>query len=368
MTENKEKIEQEIIQEMVSFNDKHEFCGKIRERLGGNESPRIGIFMHDTPDPDCFGSAVGLQKILSVIVPDASFKLVYGGEISHPQNKTMVNVLNLMLTNRSEIPSIEEEFDLIFCVDVMPERCGLKEVGCFMAFDHHKVETNKAENIDIRMVGSTATIIWDYMQELKIGFAKNDEADSAIATGMVLAIKTDTNDLSSDNLTEIDMDAYKDLMTNCSSKLLGNLINYPIPPYHFELRKRLDIEDNTRYKDGVFIGAIGYVPPSKRDVLPTTAEERARVEGVDTAFVFAIVGSNIEVCVRSSSLSVDVNTLCRKVFGKENGGGKAGAGAARIPMNFLSVENSPSEIQNVVWDGVKEFMFHKIQEEMADQR
>ena len=368
MTENKKALEESTLEETESFDANHDFAKKILEKTKEIASPRIGIFMHDTPDPDCIGSAVGLQKILSTILPESSFKLVYGGEISHPQNKTMVNVLNIMLTNRMDIIDIEKEFDLIFCVDVMPERCGLKDIGCYMAFDHHKVESQKLEEVDIRMVGATATIIWDYMRELGISFKKNDETDSAIATGMVLAIKTDTNDLSSDNLTEIDMDAYKDLMTHCSSKLLASLINYPIPPYHFELRKRLDIDKNVRYKDGVFIGAIGYVPPSKRDVLPTTAEERARVEGVDTSFVFAIVGSCIEVCVRSSSLSVDVNTLCRKVFGKENGGGKAGAGAARIPMGFLSVENTPPEIQEVVWEGVKEFMFHKIQEEMADQR
>ena len=366
MTENKEKLKKE--KEVQTINLEHEFAERLLNKASDLESPRIGIFMHDTPDPDCLGSACGLRKIVSAILPEASFKLVHGGEISHPQNKTMVNVLNIMLTHRDEITNIEEDFDIIFCVDVMPERCGLKDIGCFMVFDHHKVETEKAEYMDVRLVGSTATIIWDYMQELGIKFIKIDEVDSSIATGMVLAIKTDTNDLSSDNMTELDMDAYKDLVSHGSSKLLASLINYPIPPYHFELRKRLDIEENSRYKDGVFVGAIGYIPPSKRDVLPTTAEERARVEGVDTAFVFAIVGSNIEVCVRSSSLSVDVNTLCRKVFGKENGGGKAGAGAARIPMNFLSIEDSPVEIQETVWKGVRDFMFYKIQEEMSDQR
>jgi nanoRNase/pAp phosphatase (c-di-AMP/oligoRNAs hydrolase) len=90
------------------------------------------------------------------------------------------------------------------------------------------------------------------------------------------------------------------------------------------------------------------------------ADERSMLEGIETAFVFGIVGDNIEVCVRSVNLSVDVNSLCQKLFGKEYAGGKMGSGAAKIPMGFLSVSGSSDDMREKMWESVKDFVTDKI--------
>jgi len=84
------------------------------------------------------------------------------------------------------------------------------------------------------------------------------------------------------------------------------------------------------------------------------------VEGIQTAIVFAIVGDHIEASVRSVGLSVDVNALCQKIFGKQYAGGKQGSGAAKIPMSFLDISDCSDDVQEKMWESIKEFMIQKI--------
>jgi len=286
---------------------------------------------------------------------------LYSGEISHAQNRTMVNVLSIPLTNKDEIVNITEEFDIFITVDVLPERCLDKDIPCLMAIDHHRTTTKNAEITDIRAVGATSSIIWDYMQKEDIHFEASNDQDEIVATALLMGIKTDTSDLVSENITDLDFQAYRHLLEHVNRRHLSAIISYPIPPHFFELRSNLDHEENIQSDGGVFVGGVGYISASKRDALPALAEERARAEGIETAFVFGIIGDNIEVSVRSVGLSVDVNALCQKLFGKQYAGGKMGAGAAKVPMGLLAPDSStPIEVKEKVWQAVKERMIDRI--------
>ena len=334
---------------------------KFKEAVVSSKKERVAIVMHDNPDPDSIASAMGLERILLSWNSEIKCKLLYSGEISHSQNKTMVNVLSIPLVDIAEIEDIQEEFDIFITVDVLPERCLDKDIPCLMAIDHHRSDTKRAEIQDIRPVGATSSIIWEYMQIEGIKFKKSDEHDAIIATALLMGIKTDTSDLVSDNITDLDFQAYRNLLEHVNQRHLSAIISYPIPPHFFELRSNLDQEENIRSDGGVFVGGVGYISSSKRDALPALAEERARVEGIETAFVFGIVGENIEVSVRSVGLSVDVNALCQKLFGKQYAGGKMGAGAAKIPLGFMALDpNVPNEVKDKVWEAVKERIIDKI--------
>ena len=325
------------------------------------EKTRIAIVMHDNPDPDCIGASWGLTKLLQTWNPESKCTLLYSGEVSHSQNKTLVNVLNIPLVNINEFEKIDEEFDIFIAIDVTPERSLPEGTKCLMTIDHHRVETKKSKIADIRTVGSVCSIVWEYLKKEGIEFKENDEADSAIATALLVGIKTDTSDFVGENVSDLDFEAYKNLIGMVNRRQLSSIVNYPIPPYHFEIRSRLDQPENIRIDNGVFVGGVGYITHSKRDALPMMADERSRVEGIDTAFVFGIVGDHIEVSVRSVGVAVDVNALCQKIFGKQYAGGKAGAGASKIPMGFLSIKtNTPNLIQDKMWDAVKELMIDKI--------
>lgn len=333
-----------------------------------NPQAEIALVMHDNPDPDCVGAAFGLQKLIKSWLPEAKCSFIHGGEISHPQNKTMVNVLNLQLVNRDGQNISNSTHQAFVSIDCLPDRCGLSGVEFLMSIDHHKGDTKKSKIKDVRMVGSCSSIIVEYLQKEGVKFDKDNDDDQDVATALVMGIKTDTSDLSSDSTTDLDFDAYKYLIGYVNQNKLASIIRYPFPPYYFELRSKLDQEGNSYSENGIFIGGIGYIQPSKRDVLPTIAEERSRVEGINTAFIFAIVGSNIEISVRSNGLSVDVNSICQNIFGKEYAGGKMGAGAGKCPMGHLSIEDDPVELQEKMWIAIREKVIYSISKEMSNHR
>jgi len=330
----------------------------IQENLS---KTKIAIVLHCNPDPDCISSAMGFEKILKVWNSDIQCTYLYSGEIAHPQNKTLVNVLNINLTNITEIENLKEQYDFFITVDIMPERCLPEDIECLMSVDHHRVETKRSKFTDIRFVGATASIIWDYLQQENIEFQDNDDEDAIIATALLIGIKTDTANLTTENVAELDWKASQSLMGFVNRRYLSSIENYPIPPYYFELRRQLDKEENFKIDNGVFVGGIGYITQTKRDALSNMADERARVEGIETAFIFAIVDDCIEVSVRSVGLAVDVNALSQKIFGKQYAGGKQGAAAGKVPLGFLSPHaHSSEEVKDKIWEAVKSFMMDKI--------
>jgi nanoRNase/pAp phosphatase (c-di-AMP/oligoRNAs hydrolase) len=336
---------------------------RLKEYIEANlDKTNVAIGLHYTPDPDAIASGLGLAKILKHLNPDIQTSILYTGEISHVQNRTMVNVLNIPLAKMDEIEDITV-FDIYCTVDCTPERSFPKEVtNCLITIDHHKGDTKKAEIVDIRHVGSTASIIWEYMNELGINLDESEDEDTVIATALVLGIRTDTQNLVSENTTDLEYKATQSLMPVVNKQYLTSIEDYPIPSYFFDLRSRLDKKENVFSEGSLFIGGIGYISSSRRDVIPAMADERKRMEGVETAIIFAVVDTHIEVSVRSQSVSVDVNDLCQKIFGKEHGGGKSGAGAAKVPMEFLSISpHTPDEIKDKMWEAVKALIFDKIQ-------
>lgn len=331
---------------------------------GLEENAHIAIVMHENPDPDAIGAALGLKKLFRIWKPEVKCSNIYSGEISHSQNKTMVNVLNVTMVHVSEIEDFGV-YSFFALVDCVPDRClpfiENKDVKCNFVIDHHRSETKKANISDVRSVGSTSTMVWEYLKKEEIEFDKNSDEDSVVATALLVGIKTDTQDLVTENVTNLDFEAYKSLMHHIDRGKLSSIINYPIPSYQLELRNKLDTEGNFKMDNGVFVGGIGNISTSKRDVLPILADERSRLEDVNTAFIFAIVGDDLCVSVRSINLAVDVNALCQKIFGKDNAGGKQGAGAAKLPLGFFVVNpDSPQEIKDKQWEFVRSFLIGRI--------
>jgi len=348
---------------------------KLKEALlseEGGEPPSIAVLVHSNPDPDCIGAAKGFEQLVKSWNPDSKVTIIYDGEVSHPQNKTILKILNISMTHRDDIgrrpEDLEKVADHFVVIDVMPERCDMGNIKPLLVLDHHPVDTKNAQIKDIRQVGSCCTLIWEYLNLEKVEFDDKSDDDSSVATAMLVGLKTDTMDLISDKVTDLDFLAFKDLLEKANKTKLASIINYPIPSYLFDLRVRLECEGNCITNNGLYVGGIGYIPPNKRDALPTIAEERARTEGIDTAFIFAVVGDKIEVCIRSNSPSVDVKELCHKIFGKEHGGGHPRAGAVRIPMGFLSIKDSDQDMQDKMWNSVRDFVMTKITSEMSLQR
>lgn len=332
-----------------------------------DKSKKIAIFTHTTPDPDAIGAAIGIKWFLKKKYSVQS-EIFYNGEISHPQNKTMLNVLSISLSCMEEyeedILNNPNTFQKIVLVDCAEKNSGIEKADAII--DHHRVKI-KADSYDfllIKEVGACCSLVWNLIQDNKVDFDGSDE-DKIVATAMLLGIKTDTNDLLSETTTEMDNAAYQDLSRKSDISKISAILNYPLPKYLFDLEIDALKEENGKQINATFLTFLGVLSPAKRDSLPILADKLIRIEGISTSIIFCIIEKNIEASIRSKDVSLDVDAFCKKIFGREYGGGKYGAGGAKIPMGFMNIADELPEVQNVISLAVKAKIMSKIEKEIT---
>lgn len=320
------------------------------EEHSENDKPHVNIVVHSSPDPDATGSAMGMQAILRHYGFDST--IYYDGEISHPQNKTIMNVLNISMARAKEpIDGIN------ICVDCTPHNSVAKSAE--LVIDHHKNQNGRVKYSIINpSYGACATIIWEIIKDLELDFG---EEEAGLYTALLLGIRTDTNDLISENMIKNDFVAYQELLDKADKESIQKVMNYPFPRYLYEKRLVLHEEGNSTESNGVFIGGIGMIPATQRDAIAILAEEYARMESVQTAVIFAITDKRfLEVSVRSSNVSLDVNQMCSDLFG-DFGGGTSFKGGAKIPLHFY--EDMDEKSAQEFWKTTRRHMFKKVLKE-----
>lgn len=349
-------MEKENENEQSEENTIKKIIKKIKS-LDSNKN-KIAIFTHDSPDPDSIGSARGLQWLLSkkFSIPSCIY---YQGEISHPQNRTMVNILDVHLHKFEEF---EDNQDILkISVDCTEKNIYIDNID--IAIDHHRV-TSDAKIGLIEPIGAASTLIHEIIKECKVKF--EDEVDQDVATSLFLGIRIDTQELISETTTDRDFNAFKSLSENINRKKLANIINYPLPNYFFELEREINKIDsegefiNQKIKGSCFVGCIGVISSAKRDSIVMLVDKVVRMEGIETAVVFGIIGDNLVASIRSDNSSLDVNTFSQTIFGKKYGGGKLGSAGASVPLGIFTLNDVPEETKEKLWDAIKETIFHKV--------
>ena len=319
----------------------------------------IPIIIHNNPDPDAMSAAWGL----SIYLKHKNLKckgIYYAGEISHPMNKAMVTLLDINL-----IDYIEEPFELgLKAILVDTNNIGpgtnqpsipIANVEIVAVIDHHKGKNPDNAVIDRRQVGAAASIVWDYLKEIGYDFV-NDEG-CLLATAIVTGVFTDTENLMSDNLTDLDFKTYESLIRSADKQKLASIMNYPLPQYLFELRQQAFLEENKKTSESIIVSGVGIISSAKRDALPVIADEFIRMPGITTSVVFAIIEDHIIISARSKNVTLDVGDFLNTCFG--TGGGKPGAGGARVPLGFFS-SNGNNDLDNEVWELAKKMVFNKV--------
>ena len=328
---------------------------KFIEFLEDKEKSNVNIILHDAPDPDAIGSAIGLAQVLYAY--GKKYGIYYSGAISHPQNKTLVNVLNIVLNRINNESSLKKESYNI-CVDCTPKNSVVEDATAVI--DHHKnSEHYNGIKINDPAFGACSTIIWNIAK--KVGADKIEKNGVDIFTPLLIGIRTDTNDLISENMSEEDFEAYQELLKKSDKEALQKIMNYPLPKYLYEKRVLLHKSGNNYEKNGVFIGGIEFITSDKRDAISILAEEYARMESVNTAIIFAVVDEqNLQISVRSSNVSLDVGSMCKDLF-DGYGGGSSFKGGANIPLNFYKDlgENEKEDF----WKITRRHMFRKVLKE-----
>ena len=312
---------------------------------------KSAIFTHPFPDPDAIGSMMGMKWIFSKF--GISSDLYYSGAISHPQNRSMVNLLDPELILADSFKCGENNI-LKVLVDSVPNNAGIScdsEIVFDLIIDHHKESPINFEGMFINLkAGSACATVYELIDKLGLSFDEDNQIDTKVATAMMVGITTDTENLMSDDCSDFEFEAWSKLFPFRDSVLLKQIVNFERPKFWID--SKATACSNAVVEESVGVVGMGSIPAKHRDMIADMADEMVTWEDINTAVVFALVeGNRIEGCVRTKASSLSVPALCLELGGKYGkGGGKLGKGAYRYELAGASLdEDDDEEIKQGSW-------------------
>ena len=319
---------------------------------------KVAIFSHRCPDPDAIASMMGIAWLVERVF-GATTQMFYGGEISHPQNVSMINLMSPSLTRAAEYDPAK--FDLNILVDTIPSYAGVDKhkITFDVVIDHHKELPQDFSGLVIhRKVGSCASIVYDlikYIVPKENWFSNEVDADVKVATALIAGIMTDTTFMLSEDCTEYERHAFNELFEFRDGDILHQIIFFKRRKLWVDMKaeacKHAKIDE-----EGVAIVSLGLLPEKERDLISDMAQEMVSWASVETAVAFGVVGGDrIEGSVRSLNASLNVSEFCKKLAGKcGTGGGKQGKGAYQLPLAGFSIDidEDVNDAQEA-WDSIK---------------
>ena len=181
-------------------------ANKIKELIDLLKGHRVFIQTHNFPDQDAIASAFGLQVLLRHFGIETT--LCHHGAVERAVTANMVTDLGIeMLSDELDESGNDgmTEEDYIITVDSQKGSGNIDdligdEVACI---DHHPtfVEVEDYKYMDVRIVGSCATIIADYYRECGVEMPEN------VATALLYGLKCDTRNFTR-GVTALDVEIY----------------------------------------------------------------------------------------------------------------------------------------------------------------
>ena len=310
-------------------------------------SKPLAVVTHDNPDPDAIASAIALTRIAERFGVDS--EAYYFGEISHQENRALVNLLSLSLTATTPESFSVEEFGAIALVD--HARPGVNdglppETIVRFVIDHHPQREPIDERggyLDIRpAMGSTSTIMVEYFQQLAI------TPDESLATALLYGIQTDTDGFTR-GVAPADFEAAAFLSEYADERALTKIES---PTMSHTVADTLAAAIADREVRGTALAScVGRL--SERDALPQAADKLLDMKGVETVIVFGYDEETIYVSGRSRGSAVDLGETLRDALDQVgSAGGHATMAGAQVPMGMLDTVEEWETLSVVVHDTI----------------
>jgi len=315
-----------------------------------SETDEIAVVCHDNPDPDCIASALAVRAIAEEMGVDET-DILYGGEVSHQQNRAFVNLLEVSMSEFEDADL--SEYDTVGFVDHAVKGANNPVPEGFevdFVIDHHPPDNGvDARLADVRQdYGATTTILVEYLQELDVTPEKN------VATALLFAIRSETLEYLR-GTTPKEYEASKYLHGLADIDLLGRMTNPAFTP------ETLDTIGtavrNREVRASTVVSGVGVI--SERDALPQAADYLTRLEGVATVLVFGIVEDEIDISARSNDERINLDRVMDDAFGDVgSGGGHREMAGAQVPLGvFADMAESEERMIKLVNEMVKKRFF-----------
>ncbi|ELY99674.1 phosphoesterase RecJ domain-containing protein [Natrialba chahannaoensis JCM 10990] len=300
----------------------------------------LAVVMHDNPDPDAIASAVALTDIAESVGVAAD--ACYSGDISHQENRAMVNLLDLSLRNLSPGESLDA-YGSIALVD--HSRPGVNDQlsedrHVDIVIDHHPPRGPvPSDFVELREhVGATSTILTEYIDRFNLSF------DSSTATALLYGIRIDTNDFTRE-VSPADFEAASTLYPHVDTSVLRQIEQPTVEGETLETIARA-IKNRVQH-DSVAVASVGRI--GNRDALPQAADQLLAMGGIDTTLVFGFRDEMAFLSARSRSNDVDLGETLRDGFDQiGSAGGHADMAGAQLEVGILGRLDDEDEVESIV--------------------
>jgi len=309
---------------------------KLRRALQGVGGP-IAVVAHDNPDPDAIASALALARLADAVGVDA--QACYYGEISHQENRALVNLLDLDLRQLdADDPDHLEEFAGFALVD--HSRPGVndqlpEDLPIDVVVDHHPPRGPvDAGFVDLRStVGATSTLMTEYFAEFGV------EIDETVATALLYGIRIDTWDFSRE-VSQSDFEAAATLVPHAD---IGLLERVESPSISGDTLETVASAIRNRDRRGsILTSFVGDL--ADRDSLAQAADRLLDMEGVTTTVVYGVLDDVVYVSARAQGSELDLGETLRLAYNRiGSAGGHTDMAGAQIPVGMLATADEDGE-------------------------
>ncbi|NLI62392.1 MAG: potassium transporter TrkA [Methanosarcinaceae archaeon] len=311
--------------------------------LEENRNIKLGIVVHDNPDPDAISSGFALKEIAKKF--NIEGEILYDGKIGHHENKAFVNLLGLKLNkiNGSEDYKKYDKLAMVDCSRPQVNNSVPVDSNIAIVIDHHEKGEDEihAEFVDIRTnVGSTATIMTRYLQQFDVPISKE------LAAALLYGIRTDTNDFRR-NTTSEDFSAASYLHPLSDHDLLTQVETSTLSVETLEILS--EAIQNRQVVGSILLSNVGFI--RDRDTLPQAADYLLKMEGISVTVIYGVVGDSISVSARNDDIRVQLGDVMRQAFG-ENAGGHSNSAGAKIPLGLFSDAKDKGTLLKLIEESV----------------
>ncbi|RJS72862.1 MAG: potassium transporter TrkA [Candidatus Syntrophoarchaeum sp. WYZ-LMO15] len=324
---------------------------KLLKLLGEMRNGKLGIILHDSPDPDAIASGLALKYIADSVGTKAD--ILYQGQVGHQVNRAFVNLLDIEMKRIEEVNL--DEYTGFALIDTAPGGNNALPEGIEpdIIIDHHPpVRTDLSSYyIDIRPgTGACSTILTKYIQQLGLPIEKE------LATALLHGIRTDTQGFKR-NTSPADLTAAAFLYPLVDHTLLSQI---ETPPMSTETLDVLgEAIRNRMIKGSYLISNVGFI--RDRDALVQAADYLLNLEGISTVIVFGLDEKKIHIVGRNKDVRVNIGAVLQEAFGDiGTAGGHSTAGAAQVPLGVFSGMKDKESLLKLVGDAVSTRFFSKI--------
>ena len=274
-------------------------------------------------DPDAIASAMAVSRLLWHRVANNTISNI--NVVRRPDNLAMIRLLGVKLVHIDEID--ESQFKRIIMVDSQPDHN--KAFSRFIPdviIDHHPETDAKAPFMDIRpKYGATATIMTEYLRAAKI------KPSVKLATGLFLAIKTDTSNFERQTLME-DVRAFQFLYRHTNIHLASKIEQAELRLDFLKYFKTA-LQNKRMRKGRVFVHLGSVVNP---DVCVLVADFFMKVNSVMWSIISGINDQKLIIVLRNDGIRKNAGKVAEMSFGHMgSAGGHKSMARAEISLSDI---------------------------------